>query len=97
MMHGYMAFDKNDKPLVPFRTWRNTMTAQAAGELTNYWDSISHSVGASLIFIRRCLTKKPMFLISLISIPLQDMCIKRLTDRFEVGVGEASGIFLWRA
>ena len=34
MMHGYMAFDKNDKFLVPFRTWRNTMTAQAAGELT---------------------------------------------------------------
>ena len=34
MMHGYMAFDKEDKLLVPFRTWRNTITGQAAEELT---------------------------------------------------------------
>ena len=24
MMHGYLAFDKNDRLLAPFRTWRNT-------------------------------------------------------------------------
>ena len=34
MMHGYMAFDKEDRLLVPFRTWRNTVTGQAAAELT---------------------------------------------------------------
>lgn len=34
MMHGYLAFDKNDNLLVPFRTWRNTNTAKAADELT---------------------------------------------------------------
>ena len=34
MMHGYLVFDKNDKLLVPFRTWRNTMTEQATIELT---------------------------------------------------------------
>lgn len=34
MMHGYLAFDKDWKLLVPFRTWQNTMTAQAAEELT---------------------------------------------------------------
>ena len=34
MMHGYLAFDKDDNLLVPFRTWRNTTTAQAASELT---------------------------------------------------------------
>ena len=34
MMHGYLAFDKEDNLLVPFRTWRNTMTEQAAAELT---------------------------------------------------------------
>ncbi len=49
MMHGYMAFDKNDQLLVPFRTWRNTITGQAAGELTKLFNynipqrwSISH-------------------------------------------------------
>ena len=34
MMHGYMAFDKAGNLLAPFRTWRNTMTEQAAKELT---------------------------------------------------------------
>ena len=49
MMHGYMAFDKEGEILVPFRTWRNTNTGEAAkvlSELFNYniplrW-SISH-------------------------------------------------------
>ncbi|MGN0585919.1 MAG: xylulokinase [Oscillospiraceae bacterium] len=34
MMHGYMAFDRSGQLLVPFRTWRNTMTSRAAAELT---------------------------------------------------------------
>lgn len=34
MMHGYLAFDTEDQLLVPFRTWRNTMTQQAADDLT---------------------------------------------------------------
>ena len=36
MMHGYLAFDAAGKLLVPFRTWRNTMTGAAAeSSLTN--------------------------------------------------------------
>ena len=34
MMHGYLAFDQDWNLLVPFRTWQNTITAQAAAELT---------------------------------------------------------------
>ena len=34
MMHGYMVFDKEDNLLVPFRTWRNTITGEASGQLT---------------------------------------------------------------
>lgn len=34
MMHGYLAFDKDLNLLVPFRTWRNTITGQAAGILS---------------------------------------------------------------
>ncbi len=34
MMHGYLAFDKDDKLLAPFRTWRNTMTGEAAAALS---------------------------------------------------------------
>ena len=33
MMHGYLVFDKAGKQLAPFRTWRNTMTAEASTEL----------------------------------------------------------------
>ena len=29
MMHGYMAFNKKEEILVPFRTWRNTNTGKA--------------------------------------------------------------------
>ncbi len=35
MMHGYMAFDKEGNLLVPFRTWRNSTTGQAAKKLTD--------------------------------------------------------------
>lgn len=49
MMHGYMPFDKDDRLLVPFRTWRNTNTGTAAAELSALLDfniplrwSISH-------------------------------------------------------
>lgn len=34
MMHGYMAFDATDNILVPFRTWRNTNTGEAAAVLS---------------------------------------------------------------
>ncbi len=34
MMHGYLVFNSSGELLVPFRTWRNNITAQASGELT---------------------------------------------------------------
>lgn len=34
MMHGYLAFDRDGNQLVPFRTWRNTITDRAADLLT---------------------------------------------------------------
>ena len=34
MMHGYLAFDEENELLVPFRTWRNTMTEEASIALT---------------------------------------------------------------
>ena len=34
MMHGYLAFDRDWNLLTPFRTWQNTITGQAAAELT---------------------------------------------------------------
>lgn len=38
MMHGYMVFDKEGSLLVPFRTWRNTITGEASEKLTRLFD-----------------------------------------------------------
>ena len=55
MMHGYLALDKNGVPLAEFRTWRNTITGQAAGILSKEFGfnvpqrwSISHLYQAIL-------------------------------------------------
>ena len=34
MMHGYLPLDRDGRPLTAFRTWRNTMTAEASELLT---------------------------------------------------------------
>lgn len=38
MMHGYLVFNEKDELLVPFRTWRNTMTEPATVELMELLD-----------------------------------------------------------
>lgn len=38
MMHGYLPFDKNGALLTPFRTWRNTITGDAAKKLTDLFN-----------------------------------------------------------
>ena len=38
MMHGYMPFDEHDNLLVPFRTWRNIITEDAADRLTKLFN-----------------------------------------------------------
>ena len=53
MMHGYLAFDRDGNQLVPFRTWRNTITDRAADLLTNSFRLIFRSAGASRTCIRR--------------------------------------------
>lgn len=93
MMHGYMAFDKEDNLLVPFRTWRNTITEQAAAELSELlgfnipqrW-SIAHLYQAVLNGEEH--TKNIAHINT-----LAGFIHYRLTGKRHVGVGEASGIF----
>ncbi len=93
MMHGIMPFDKNNNLLSPFRTWRNTTAEKAARELTelfrfnipNRW-TISH-------LYEMILDNEPFVGdISRIS-TLAAYIHFLLTDRFEAGIGEASGMF----
>ncbi len=93
MMHGYMAFDKEDKLLVPFRTWRNTITEQAAAELSEAFRfnipqrwSIAHLYQAVLN------GEEHVPQIAHIN-TLAGYIHFLLTGERSVGVGEASGIF----
>ncbi len=93
MMHGYMAFDKNEELLVPFRTWRNTITEEAADKLTaelNFnipqrW-SISHLYQA--ILNKEDHVKDVTFFTT-----LAGYIHWKLTGEKILGVGDASGMF----
>lgn len=93
MMHGYLAFDKEDDLLVPFRTWRNTITEEAASKLTkefNYnipqrW-SIAHLYQA--ILNKEEHVKDVAFFTT-----LAGYVHFKLTGQRVLGVGDASGMF----
>ena len=92
MMHGYMAFGKDENILVPFRTWRNTNTAKAAAELSELFHfniplrwSISHVYQAILNGENHI--NKIDFLTT-----LAGYIHWQLTGKKVLGVGDASGI-----
>lgn len=93
MMHGYMAFDKEENILVPFRTWRNTITEDASEALTKLFNynipqrwSIAHLYHAVL--------GKEEHISNIDFITTLDGYIhRRLTGTKTLGVGEASGMF----
>src|ERR1700690_4296212 len=93
MMHGYMAFDKDENLLVPFRTWRNTMTGQAAAKLTDLFQfnipqrwSIAHLQQAIL-------NREPHVRDIHYQTTLAGYVHWKLTGQKVLGVGEASGMF----
>ncbi len=93
MMHGYLAFDKNDDLLVPFRTWRNTTTEQAAKALTQLFSfnipqrwSVAHLYQA--VLNQESHVEKVAFLTT-----LAGYVHWQLTGEKVLGVGDASGVF----
>ena len=93
MMHGYLAFDKDWNLLVPFRTWQNTMTGQAAAELSELFHfnipqrwSIAHLYQAVL-------NNEPHIQKLAHITTLAGYVHFMLTGENVVGVGEGSGIF----
>lgn len=93
MMHGYMAFDKNGELLVPFRTWRNTITEEASTKLTEVFNyhipqrwSIAHLYQAVLNNEEH--VKDITYLTT-----LEGYIHWKLTGEKVLGIGEASGMF----
>ena len=93
MMHGYLAFDKDGNLLAPFRTWRNTITGQAAEKLTDLFQfnipqrwSIAHLYQAIL-------NKEPHIGDISHLTTLAGYVHWKLTGQKVLCVGEASGMF----
>ncbi|MBQ1256943.1 MAG: ATPase [Clostridia bacterium] len=93
MMHGYLAFDKDGKQLCEFRTWRNTMTGEAAEELTGLFNfnvpqrwSIAHLY--QVMLNKEAHAKDISFLTTLAGYVHYMLSGVRV-----LGVGEASGMF----
>ena len=92
MMHGYMAFGANDQILVPFRTWRNTNTGEAAAELSKLFNyniplrwSISH--------LYQCILDNEEHVKNIkFQTTLAGYIHWQLTGKKVLGVGDASGM-----
>ena len=93
MMHGYLAFNEKDELLVPFRTWRNTITGEASEKLTRLFSyhipqrwSIAHLYQAVLN------GEEHVKDVSFITTPAGFIHWK-LTGRKVIGCGDAAGMF----
>lgn len=93
MMHGYLAFDKEGNLLVPFRTWRNTITQEASEALTKVFNfhvpqrwSIAHLYQA-ILNGEKHVPQVDFFT------TLDGYIHWQLTGEKVLGVGSASGMF----
>jgi len=92
MMHGYMAFNEKQEILVPFRTWRNTNTGEAAAELSKLFNyniplrwSISH--------LYQCILENNEHVKDIKYLTtLAGYVHWQVTGEFVLGVGDASGM-----
>ena len=92
MMHGYLAFDKDMNLLVPFRTWRNTITGQAAAELSEAFH-FNIPQRWTIAHVRQAVLNGEPHLKDLYRVnTLAGYIHYRLTGEWCVGIGEASGI-----
>ena len=93
MMHGYMVFDKAGDILVPFRTWRNTITGEASEKLTELFGypvpqrwSIAHLYQAILNGEAHVPDIDYM-------ITLEGYVHWKLTGQKVLGIGDVAGMF----
>jgi len=93
MMHGYVALDAEGNLLVPFRTWRNTITGQACAELSPLLEFAVPQRWTIAHLYQSILEDQPHVPRIAHVTTLAGYVHWRLTGQRSVGVGEASGIF----
>ncbi|MBC1906270.1 FGGY-family carbohydrate kinase [Listeria booriae] len=93
MMHGYMAFDKKKQLLVPFRTWRNSMTEEAEQKLT---EQFSYNIPQrwSIAHLYQAILNKEDHIEQIDYLTtLAGYIHWQLTGEKVIGIGDASGMF----
>ncbi|MGC3992985.1 MAG: FGGY-family carbohydrate kinase [Propionicimonas sp.] len=93
MMHGYLAFDANDQLLVPFRTWRNTITGPASEQLSAV---LGHNIPQrwSIAHLYQAILNGEEHVARIATInTLAGYVHHQLTGERVLGVGDASGMF----
>ncbi len=93
MMHGYLATDTAGELLVPFRTWRNTSTRQAAAELTDLL-GVNIPLRWSVAHLYQAILEGEPHVAEIAGLTtLAGLVHHRLSGRHVLGVGDASGMF----
>ena len=93
MMHGYLAFDKDDNLLVPFRTWRNTITGEASSKLSAMFNYPVPERWSASHFYQAILNKEEHVSKIQNVYTLAGYIHYMLTGEKVLGVGDASGMF----
>jgi sugar (pentulose or hexulose) kinase len=93
MMHGFMPFSEDGKLLTPFRTWRNTTTAEAAEKLTNAF-SFNIPQRWSVAHLYQAMLDNEPYIAEISYVTTLAVYIHyMLTGERAAGIGEASGMF----
>lgn len=93
MMHGYLAFDESGELLVPFRTWRNTNTGEAAAELSELF-GVNIPLRWSVAHLHQAIKNGEDHVSKIRSLnTLAGYVHWKLTGQRVLGVGDASGMF----
>ncbi|UQS83103.1 xylulokinase [Bombilactobacillus thymidiniphilus] len=93
MMHGYLAFDHQNQQLVPFRTWRNNTTQEAAKELTKLFGANIPLRWSVAHLYQAILQQEPHVEHLTFMTTLAGYVHWQLTGEKVLGVGDASGMF----
>lgn len=93
MMHGYLATGSDGALLVPFRTWRNSSTGEAAAALSSALD-FNIPLRWSIAHLYQAVLDHEPHVAEITSLTtLAGYVHRALTGRDVLGVGDASGVF----
>lgn len=93
MQHGYMVFDKEERQLVPFRTWRNTTTKEASEALTELFH-YPIPLRWSIAHLYQAVINEEQHVPEIAHLTtLAGYVHWKLTGKKVVGLNEASGMF----